>query len=155
MLTNGLPLSWRAPWVATAAQFCRYASVGVLTNVGAYLLYLGMTVRGFAPALSATASFAAALIVGFALNRKVTFASTGDSRLSLCRYLVSYAIAYLADLAGLHVFVTRAGYSPEIVQLVLVVAIACGLFVAQKYWVFAGVARSAPMAARRVQSRDA
>jgi putative flippase GtrA len=154
MLTDGLPLVFRAPSMATAAQFCRYAMVGVLTNVGAYLLYLAMTLVGFAPSLGATGSFAAALIVGFVLNRKVTFRSTDDSRVALRRYLVTYAIAFLADLAGLHVFVTRAGYPHEIVQLVLVAAIACGLFVAQKYWIFAGETRPAPVTARCVQGRD-
>jgi hypothetical protein len=65
-------------------------------------------------------------------------------------YLVIYAIAYLTDLAGLQVFVTQAGYPHEILQLALVVTIACGLFVTQKCWVFAGEARPPP----RVENRD-
>jgi putative flippase GtrA len=87
MSTDAQLFMLRASWVAAAAQFFRYALVGVLTNVAVYLFYLGLTLHGLAPALSATASFAAALIIGFVLNRKVTFRRTDDPRVALSRHL--------------------------------------------------------------------
>jgi SAM-dependent methyltransferase/putative flippase GtrA len=121
-----------------AAQFYRYAFVGVVTNVAAYLLYLGLTFWGLEVKIAATVSFVAVVILGFGLNRNVTFQNVDDPRITLRRYVVVYAIAYLSDIAGLHLFATLAGYTHEIVQLVLIVIIAGGLFVAQKFWVFAG-----------------
>jgi putative flippase GtrA len=152
MPINGLGSLLRAPWAPAAVQFCRYALIGVLTNSAAYLLYLGLTLRGLEPKLAATGTFAVALIAAFFLNRKLTFRSTSKLPVALQRYLVSYGIAYLIDIAVLDVFVTHLGYPHELVQLVMTGVNACGLFVAQRYWVFGGDTAFALAKARRVQS---
>jgi putative flippase GtrA len=136
----------RSDWRSVAAQFYRYAFVGVVTNVAAYLLYLGLTFWGLEVEIAATVSFVAVVILGFGLNRNVTFQNVDDPRITLRRYVVVYVIAYLSDIAGLHLFATLAGYTHEIVQLVLIVIIAGGMFVAQK---FLGVRRR-----RRTRARE-
>jgi SAM-dependent methyltransferase/putative flippase GtrA len=120
-----------------AGQLGRYAGVGVTTNAAAYLLYLLLTRVGLAPMVAATIAFAAAVAASFVLNRNLTFRSRGDRRTSLRRYVIAYGTAYVADIAGLYVFVNLFGYPHEIVQLVLIVVTACGLFLTQKFWVFA------------------
>jgi putative flippase GtrA len=127
----------RAQMVATAAQLARYASVGIATNAASYLVYLWLTRLGLAPMAAATIAFAAAVAASFALNRNVTFRSRGDPGVSFRRYIIAYIVAYGADIGGLYVFVDLLGFPHEIVQLGLIVFIACGLFVAQKWWVFA------------------
>jgi putative flippase GtrA len=127
----------RVEIVAAAGQLARYASVGVATNAASYLLYLWLTRLGLAPMAAATIAFAAAVAVSFALNRNLTFRSPGDPGVSFRRYIVAYVVAYGADIGGLYVSVNLLEFPHEIVQLGLIVFIACGLFVAQKYWVFA------------------
>jgi SAM-dependent methyltransferase/putative flippase GtrA len=124
--------------ITVAVQLCRYASVGVSTNITSYLLYLCLTRLGLQPMIAATIAFIAAVVLSFALNRNVTFRNLAHPRGSLRRYVIAYAIAYGADVSGLYVFVSLIGYPHESVQLALIVFIACGLFVAQKWWVFAG-----------------
>jgi putative flippase GtrA len=127
----------RAEIAAAASQLARYASVGVATNVASYLVYLWLTRLGLAPMAAATIAFAAAVAASFALNRNVTFRGRGDPGVSFCRYIVAYMVAYGADIGGLYVLVNLLGFPHEIAQLGLIVFIACGLFVAQKWWVFA------------------
>jgi putative flippase GtrA len=126
-----------AQLVAAASQFIRYAFVGIGTNIASYLLYLWLTNLGLGPKVSATIAFVAAVAVSFALNRNVTFRSRGDSRVSLRRYVIAYMLAYGVDMGGLYVFVDLCRYPHEVVQFGLIVFIAFGLFVAQKWWVFA------------------
>ena len=120
-----------------AAQLARYAAVGVATNVASYLLYLWLTRLGLAPMVAASLAFAAAVAASFALNRNLTFRSRGDAGAAFRRYIGAYMVAYGADIGGLDVFVNLLGFPHEIVQLGLIVFIACGLYVAQKWWVFA------------------
>jgi putative flippase GtrA len=120
-----------------AAQLARYAAVGVATNVASYLLYLWLTRLGLTPMTAATFAFAAAVAASFVLNRNLTFRSRGDPGRSFRRYIGAYMVAYGADIGGLYVFVNLLGFPHEIVQLGLIVFIACGLFVTQKWWVFA------------------
>jgi putative flippase GtrA len=127
----------RAEIVGAAAQLARYASVGVATNVASYLLYLWLTRLGLAPMAAATIAFVVAVAASFGLNRNLTFRSRSDPGVSFRRFIVAYVVAYGADIGGLYIFVNMLRFPHEVVQLGLIVFIACGLFVAQKWWVFA------------------
>ena len=110
--------------------------VGATVNGLGLIVYLFLTRSGMGPKLVATICFLGGVAVGFILNRNWTFRDPTYMRYTLPRYTVAYAVAYAVDIAGLYVFVDRMGYGHEIVQIALVMVIACGLFLAQKYWIF-------------------
>jgi putative flippase GtrA len=114
------------------------------TNGLGYALYLLLTYNGIEPKLAATICFVAGVAVGFILNRNWSFGDPTRMRHTLPRYAVAYAIAYLVNILGLYLLVDVFGYFHQIVQLVLALVIACGLFVAQKLWIFSGTLRGTP-----------
>lgn len=78
----------------------RYLVVGCLNTVLGYgLIYAAMYFLQF-PVLEANAlGYAGAVLVGFALNRRWTFASQDHALGSLIRYFAVLAVAYGANLA--------------------------------------------------------
>ena len=121
----------------TITKFARYVVVGVASNVTAYLAYLGLTAIGVPYVLAMTLVYCMALIFSFSINRQWTFQDTGaiDKRL-IMRYLQCYGLGYIANAVMLVVLVTYLGVSHKIAQACLIIIIACGLFQAQRKWVF-------------------
>ena len=117
-------------------QLFRYGAIGGLINTTAYLLYLWLAHVGLDPKAAATICFAGGTILGFFLNKSWTFQHPGRFHQTFVYHVIVYAVAYLTNIGGLYIFVDAMDYPHEIVQLVLILLIACGLFVAQKYWIF-------------------
>jgi putative flippase GtrA len=55
---------------------------------------------------------------------------------ALGRYVTAYALGYLLNLAALFVLVDRLNFPHQIVQGVMILVVACFLFVLQRQWVF-------------------
>lgn len=123
-------------------QIFRYAIVGVGVNVLAFALYLFLTYNGTGPKLAATICFACGVAIGFVLNRSWSFGNRAAIRHTMPRYVIAYAVAYGVNIFGLYALVDVLGYPHQLVQILLVLVIACGLFVAQRFWIFAGVAEN-------------
>ena len=139
-LVNKLHLGTSPTGIGPAAgQLFRYGLVGILTNIVGYLLYLWLTLLGLDPKVSATICFASGVAIGFVLNRTWSFRDRTYIRSTFPRYVIAYASAYIVDIIGLYLLVDLAGYRHEIVQLILIVSIAFGLFAAQKIWIFSGL----------------
>jgi putative flippase GtrA len=118
-------------------QFMRYAIIGVLLNGSLYVIYLLLThtLTGSRAAMSIT--YCAGVLIGFVLNRKITFSSRGRDTGALLRYIVSYAFGYGVNLVGLWLFVDLARFPHEVVQGGMIITLAFMLFALQKWWVFA------------------
>ena len=110
--------------------------VGAVVNGLGFVLYLLLTYSLIEPKLAATICFVGGTSAGFILNRNWSFGDPTCMRQTLPRYVFAYAIAYTVNIVGLYVFVDVFGYLHQIVQLILALIIACGLFVAQKIWIF-------------------
>lgn len=119
-------------------QLVRYGSIGAAINIVGYLLYLWLTFNGLDPKTAATISFVFGVVVGFFSHRRFTFRHAGDVRQPVVKYLLAYLTGYVANMLGLYAMVDVLGYPHEIVQASLIVLIAAGLFMAQKFWIFAG-----------------
>jgi putative flippase GtrA len=117
-------------------QFMRYVIIGVLLNAALYGTYLLLThtLMGSRAAMSVT--YCAGVLIGFALNREITFRYRGNDAGAMSRYVVSYAAGYVVDYVGLWLLVDYAGVAHELAQGGLIVAIAFMLFALQRYWVF-------------------
>jgi putative flippase GtrA len=125
-------------------KFVRMCCVSAIVNGIGYALYLLLTYNGLTPKLAATICFAAGVAVGFILNRQWAFRDPKYIRQTLPRYVIAYAIAYVVNIAGLYLFVDVFGYVHQIVQLMLALVIALGLYVTLRYWIFSGTLPESP-----------
>lgn len=119
-------------------QAIRYAVVGIVNNSTGYLIYLLLTYLGTAPKLTMTLLYAVGATIGYAGNRRFTFAHSGNVMASGSRYLVAHFFGYLINLATLIIFVDYLGYRHQWVQAAAIFVVAGFLFFAFKFFVFTG-----------------
>lgn len=127
----------------TRGQFVRYALVGLGSNLLLYLAYLLLTSLGVGHKTAMSLIYAVGVAQTFLFNRHWSFRHLGGLQSSFARYLFSYAFGYALNFAVLWLAVDQLGLPHQIVQGVMVFAVALLMFLMQKYWVFASHARSA------------
>ena len=125
-------------------QLVRYGLVGVASNGVAYAVYLLITAGGITPALAAGLVYVVAATVGFLGNRRLTFEHEGNAWSAGLRYLVAHAVGLALNLGIIFVMVDGWGYPHPAVQAFAIVVVAGYLFVALKYFVFAGRPKPTP-----------
>jgi putative flippase GtrA len=117
-------------------QFVRYAVIGLSLNAALYAAYLLLTCASMSSRAAMTITYLAGVLIGFALNRTITFGFVGNQLGALSRYVVSYVIGYVVNWIGLWLLVDVAGFRHQIVQGFMIVVLAFTLFSFQRYWVF-------------------
>lgn len=118
-------------------QLARYAIVGLISNGLGYLLYLAITALGMEPKVAMTLLYIIGTLQTFFFNRKWSFSHDGAALPTLIRYLLVYAFGYVINWFALYGLVDILGYPHQIIQGLMVFAIAAYLFFLQKFWVFA------------------
>jgi len=121
---------------ATLGQLIRYGIVGVASNAVGYLLYLAITAAGMEHKLAMTLLYAVGVAQTFIFSKRWSFRHAGAHGTAFVRYCVAYAAGYFINLAALFIFVDRLGYAHQLVQGVMILALAVMLFILQKFWVF-------------------
>ena len=119
-------------------QLLRYGVLGIVNNSAGYLIYLLLTYLGAAPKLTMTLLYAVGAVLGYAGNRRFTFAHRGNQMASGPRYVVAHFFGYLLNLAILIVFVDHLGYAHQWVQAAAIFIVAGFLFMVFKFFVFTG-----------------
>ena len=117
-------------------QVSRYVTVGVLSNLGLYVGYLLLTFAGLGHKLAMSLVYVMGVLQTFAFNKRWSFEHRGPSSAPLLRYVLVYALGYAINFAALVLLVDIAGAPHQLVQAGMIVAIAIGMFVLQKHWVF-------------------
>lgn len=120
----------------THRQFAKYATVGLVSNVALYGVYLVLTNASIAPRTAMTVMYVVGVLATFLFNRNWTFENRGSRRAALVRYGFAYALGYIVNLIILTVMVDYLDYPHEVVQAILILFLAIFLFLAQKFWVF-------------------
>ena len=123
-------------------QFFRYGLVGLASNVVGYLLYIGLTLLGLGPKLAMTFIYCTSVLQTFLFNKVWTFRRRDSHSSSFLRYCVAYGIGYAVNLLALLLLVDHAGLPHQLVQAAMILIVACMIFLAQKYWVFAERSKS-------------
>ena len=118
-------------------QFFRYAIVGLSSNAILYLVYLALTVGGIGHKSAMTLLYIVGVLQTFLFNKRWTFSHDGAHRGPFIRYILSYALGYLFNLAALLILVDWVRWPHQIVQGAMIFILAAMLFLLQKYWVFA------------------
>ena len=117
-------------------QFIRYVTVGLVSNGVLFAGYLLLTTAGMGPKLAMSLLYALGVIQTFFFNKRWSFRHGGTHGPAFVRYCASYALGYGVNLAALWVLVDRIGYPHQIVQGIMILALAMMLFLLQKFWVF-------------------
>ncbi len=117
-------------------QFAKYAVVGVVSNSVLYLLYLLLTWAGMGHKTAMTLLYAVGVLLTFLFNRKWSFRHDGAASPAMLRYFAVYGFGYALNFFVLLVLVDHLRLPHEIVQGVMIFALAVMLFLLQRYWVF-------------------
>ena len=128
--------------MSTPRQFTRFAIVGLLGNFTLYLLYLTATWAGLGPKVAMTSLYALGVLLTFVFNKNWSFGDRGPVPGTLFRYVFVYLLGYVINLTALYLLVDRAGLPHQGVQGLMILLIAVGLFLCQKFWIFNAEARS-------------
>ena len=119
-----------------SAQFIRYATVGLAANGVGYILYLALTSAGMGHKTAMTLLYAVGVSLTFLFNRNWSFRHDGEVSSAILRYFAIYGFGYVLNFFVLLVFVDHLHLPHEIVQGIMVLALAVMLFLLQRYWVF-------------------
>jgi len=114
----------------------RYASTGCISNSIAYGLFCGGVYAGFGSKFMASVVFVLVMSVGFAINRKWSFRSTGAQSREFTKYMVAYSLAYLGNIGLLSLLCDKFEMTPYLAQLVCIFVVAVFLFLCLRIWVF-------------------
>lgn len=117
-------------------QGLRFVMVGLASNLMLYILYLLLTTLGIGPKLAMSLLFAVGTFQTFFFNKRWTFAHEGRLQTSFFKYVAVYGGAYLLNLTALMVFVDHFSLPHQVIQGVMILALALMLFLLQRYWVF-------------------
>lgn len=119
-----------------ARQLVRFGLVGIGTNVGGYLVYLGLTHSALPPKMAMTGLYFLGAVLSFVLNRHWTFGHQGGISGAGLRFALAHAGGYVMNLAMLTVLHDMMGWPHQIVQALAIVVVAAFLFVVFRLFVF-------------------
>jgi putative flippase GtrA len=117
-------------------QLLSFAVIGVSVNMSLYTVYLLLTRTLMGSRAAMTLTYCSAVLIGFALNSRVTFRFDGANRSALLRYIGAYSIGYAINFTGLWLLVDHCGAPHELVQGGMTLCLPAVLFLLQRYWVF-------------------
>jgi len=108
-------------------QLLRFLTVGVFNTVFGYcIIFACMYLAGMPAELSNVVGYAVGLTTSYLLNRNYTFRSTQGRRGEIIRFLIVFAIAYVANFVALllliRVLAVHEGLSQVLAGAVYVLA---------------------------------
>lgn len=118
------------------SQLLRFSGIGVLVNLGGYLLYLAVTAAGVGHKIAMSVIFGLGVLAGFFANRKFTFEHRGGGVSAWARFLLVNAFGYLLNLTILLIFVDEMAFPHEIVQIFAIIFVAVFNFLLLRFFVF-------------------
>jgi putative flippase GtrA len=119
----------------TIGECCRYSLAGLVnTSVGYAIIFGGMAL-GFSAYFSNLAGYSTGLLVSFYLSKNFVFSVKGDSGRQMTRFLMCFALAYLVNLAVLHLILLTGG-SDVAGQLIAGVSYLLIMFTLSRLWIF-------------------
>ncbi len=126
--------------MGTTALLLRYGAVGMIVNALGYAVYLLATWMGAGPKSTMSALYLAGAVAGYFGHRRYAFAYRGSVLPSLVRYALVHAAGYGINFAMLAVLSDTLGLPHQLVQALAIVTVTSFLFIAFRYFAFAGPA---------------
>nr|VFJ64516.1 MAG: Putative flippase GtrA (transmembrane translocase of bactoprenol-linked glucose) [Candidatus Kentron sp. FW] len=116
-------------------QIGRFSLAGVINTIVGYAVIFGGLALGFSPYGSNLAGYSTGLLCSFILSKTFVFSAPGRKWRQTRRFLITFAIAYLANLALLHgsLRIGIGGIAAQILSGVLYLLV---MFILSRSWVF-------------------
>lgn len=93
---------------------------------------------GFGSKVAMSILYGVGVAQTFLFNKRWSFRHSGAHGAAFMRYCIAYGLGYVLNWVVLFMLVDRMSYPHQIVQGVMIVALAVMLFLLQKLWVFRG-----------------
>ena len=124
-------------WRAESGYLTRYLGSGVLnTAVGFAVIFLVMWL-GMPPIAANVTGYAIGFILGFIVSKKLVFRSTGRLAGESGRYLVSFALAFLANLGVVGAALYLVALDPYVAQFIGAGVYTTCMYLLSRFFVFA------------------
>ena len=118
-------------------RFAKFAIVGVIATVTHTLVFAAAIEVGRIEAVTANAlAFSVAVLVGYALNRRWTFAGHGAHGARLWRYVAGALAGLAVNSAIMYVVVHRIHWSPYVGLVLALIIVPPVTFALNQFWVF-------------------
>lgn len=121
----------------TFQQFLMFGIIG-LTNtlLTALIIWLLLTAMHFSPYTSNIIGYIAGLINSFIWNRQWTFKSKTRVSITFYKFIITFVISYLLQLANLYLLLNFTTFDPFICQLFSIVVYSIVNFLLNKFYTF-------------------
>ena len=118
-------------------RFARFAVVGALsTAVHTAVFTVAIELGHVEPVLANAIAFSVAVLGGYALNRRWTFAAQGAAHARLWRYVIAQLIGLAWNSVIMYAAVHGAHWSPYLGLLLSLVLVPPLTFALSQFWVF-------------------
>jgi putative flippase GtrA len=119
-------------------QFIKYGLVGVTNTLASLGVYALCVHFGLWYLAASAVAFAVGATNSYLLNRNWTFQAQGRHSTTVARYVVVQVAGLLGILGVVFVMVDGLGTDKVIGQAIATVIVVLAMFVANRYWTFAG-----------------
>lgn len=116
-------------------QLGRFTIAGVVNTAIGYALIFGGMALGLSPYASNLIGYVAGLICSFFFSQRFVFSVSNRSWQQVPRFVVSFAIAYIANFITLYIAL-QFEMGPAISQIVAGVVYLLVMFIFSRVWVF-------------------
>ena len=124
-------------WRAESGYAGRYVGTGVFNTLAGFAVIFAMMWAGFSPVAANLASYACGFVLGFVLSRRFVFRSQGSVLGEGGRYVLSFVVAYLLNLAVLRFAIERLGVPPAFAQVVAAAVFTVSMYGMGRLYTFA------------------
>jgi len=118
-------------------QFIKFGVVGIAnTLITALIIWFLLRILNWSDYVSNLAGYVIGLINSFFWNRKWTFNSNSNVRVTVFKFIVTFVISYLIQLGNLYLLLNFTSFDSYICQLLSIIIYTCVNFVLNKYYTF-------------------
>lgn len=117
-------------------HFVKYALIGAMNSIVSYLTYSILLVVGLKYPAALAFSYLIGIIHSYAWNRLWNFRSRSHMGRETARFVSTYALSYVINLAILKVLIEFYLIQPFFAQLIAVFFVSPGTFLLMRFWVF-------------------
>lgn len=130
-------------WRAESKLLQRYLGVGAINTLVGFAAIFLLTWQGASPWVANVSGYAVGLTVGFVLSRTLVFGSRrGGLGREGMRYLMAFALAFLANLVVLKLSLERLDLSPYAAQLLAAATYTGAMYLLCRHVVFTNPGRA-------------
>ena len=123
-------------WRVESGYVGRYAGSGAFNTLVGFGIIFGLMWAGVSPFAANAAGYGCGFVLGFLLTRRLVFRSQGSMPRELARYVLVFALAYVANLAVLHASIAWLRWPPVLGQVVAAVCFTSSMYLMSRFYAF-------------------